>query len=59
MLPSATEEEFSLTAAGEPICVRVRMRNPVGLGLRLTSVRLECSFEPLVGGWVVLADSTA
>ncbi len=41
-------EEFNLTVAGEPITVHLKVHNPSALRLRLTSIQLECSFEPLV-----------
>jgi hypothetical protein len=49
-------EEYNTVVAGEPISVRVTMRNPLGVKLRLSAVRLTCEFTPVGGqvrkGWV-------
>lgn len=46
-------EEFNLTGVGEPIIVRVQLRNPSALRLRLTALRLDCVFQSLVSVYQV------
>jgi hypothetical protein len=39
-------EEYNTVVAGEPISVRITLRNPLGVKLRMSAVRLTCEFTP-------------